>query len=159
MEVLVKNEQKLFTLNHKALRQRLEVIRRVLRSEDDWFSIAFIRDERMRALNSRYRGEDETTDVLAFPPADFFPAPGEQKERKTFLGEVVICVDEVLRQAQVESVDYGVLADRLLVHGLLHLKGYDHYTKSELARMSQEEKRMACLLEGEWLSRQTPGNP
>lgn len=113
----------------------------------------------MRALNSRFRGEDETTDVLAFPPADFFPAPDEQKERETFLGEVVICVDEVLRQAQAESVDYGLMADRLLVHGLLHLKGYEHDTKSESARMSQEEKRIACLLEGEWLSRQTPGNP
>lgn len=113
----------------------------------------------MRALNFRYRGEDETTDVLAFPPADSFPAPGEQKERKTFLGEVVICVDEVLRQAQVESVDCGVLADRLLVHGLLHLKGYDHDTKPESARMNQEEKRIVCLLEGEWLSRRTPGNP
>ena len=59
----------------------------------------------------------------------------------------------------MESVDYGVLADRLLVHGLLHLKGYDHDTKSGFARMSQEEKRIACLLEGEWLSRQTPVNP
>lgn len=135
------------------LNQHLEVIRKALRSEDNWFSIAFIRDEDMRALNSRFRGEDETTDVLAFPPADFFPPMGEQKEGKTFLGEVVICVDEVLRQAEAKAVEYGVLADRLLVHGLLHLKGYDHYTESESVRMSEEEKRIAFLLDGEWLSR------
>ena len=107
----------------------------------------------MRALNSRYRREDETTDVLAFPPADFFPCVGEKKGEETFLGEVVICVDEVLRQAEAEAVDYGVLAERLLVHGLLHLKGYDHYTESESARMSEEEKRIAFLLDGEWLYR------
>ena len=158
MEVLIKNEQELFDLDHKALRRRLEVIRRALRFEDDWFSIAFIRDEEMRVLNSRYRREDETTDVLAFPPADFFPSVGEQEERKTFLGEVVICVDEVRRQAEAEAVDYRVLADRLLVHGLLHLKGYDHYTKSESARMIEEEKRITCLLDGGWLSRPEPGH-
>ena len=107
----------------------------------------------MRALNSRYRGEDETTDVLAFPPVDFFPPVGEQEEGKPFLGEVVICVDEVLRQAETGSIGYGVMADRLLVHGLLHLKGHDHYTESESARMSKEEQRIGILLEGEWLSR------
>lgn len=158
MEVLIKNEQKLFALDRKALKQRLEVIRKALRSEDDWFSIAFIRDEEMRTLNSRYRGEDETTDVLAFPPADFFPYTGEQKGREAFLGEIVICMDEVLRQSEAQAVDYGVLADRLLVHGLLHLKGYDHYTESESARMSEEENRLAFLLEGEWLSKQKQEN-
>ena len=112
----------------------------------------------MRTLNSRYRGEDETTDVLAFPPADSFAWTGEQEEGKAFRGEVVISVDEVFRQAQEESVDCGVLADRLLVHGLLHLKGYDHYTKAESARMKKEENRIASLLDGGWLSRQKPGN-
>lgn len=112
----------------------------------------------MRALNSRYRGEEETTDVLAFPPADFFPPVDEQEEEKAFLGELVICVDEVLRQAEADAVDYGVLAESLLVHGLLHLKGYDHYTKAESARMSEEEKRIACLLDGGWLSRRKPEN-
>ena len=134
------------------MKQRLEVIRRALRSEDDWLSIAFIRDDEMRALNSRYRGEDETTDVLSFPPTDFFPSVSELKERNAFLGEVVICVDEVLRQAEAESVDCGVLADRLLVHGYLHLKGYDHYTESESAKMSEEEKKLAFLFDGGWIS-------
>ena len=104
-------------------------------------------------MNSRYRGEDATTDVLAFPSADFFPPLSERKKGKTFLGEVVICMDEVLRQAEAEAVGYGILADRLLVHGLLHLKGYDHYTESESVRMSEEEKKIAFLFDEEWLSR------
>lgn len=133
--------------------ERLDVIRKALRSENDWFSVVFIRDEEMRALNSRYRKEDETTDVLAFPPADFFPVVGEPKEGEAFLGEIVICVDEVFRQAEPEEVDFGILAERLLVHGLLHLKGYDHYTEPESARMNEEEKRIAFLLNGGWLSR------
>ncbi len=65
----------------------------------------------------------------------------------------MICVDEVFRQAEAEAVDYGILAERLLVHGLLHLKGYDHYTEPESARMNEEEKKIAFLLGGEWLSR------
>lgn len=74
------------------------------------------------------------------------------------MGEVVICVDEVLRQAEAGAVDYGVLAERLLVHGLLHLKGYDHYTEFESARMSEEEKRVALLLDGGWLYREEREN-
>ncbi len=120
--------------------------------------VALIRDKAMRALNGQYRGEDGTTDVLAFPPADSFALTGERGEKKTFGGEVLISVDEVLRQAGAEAVDCGVLADRLLVHGLLHLRGYDHHAGAESARMQKEEERMAGLLDGAWLSRREAGN-
>lgn len=112
----------------------------------------------MRALNRQYRGEDETTDVLAFPPAASFALTGERGEQKRFGGEVAISVDEALRQAEAEAVDCGTLADRLLVHGLLHLQGHDHYTRAESDRMQEEEGRMAGLLEGPWLSRREAGN-
>ncbi len=113
----------------------------------------------MRTLNAQYRGEDETTDVLAFPPPPDSPTlAGVQEEKKAFLGEVVICADEVLRQANAEAVACEVLADRLLVHGLLHLKGYDHGTKAESDRMKKEEERMARLFDEAWLSRRKPEN-
>ena len=112
----------------------------------------------MRTLNAQYRGEDETTDVLAFSPPDS-PAAlvREDGEAKAFLGEVVISADEALRQAKTESVDCGILADRLLIHGLLHLKGHDHDTKAASARMRKEEARIAGLFEEVWLSPRNPG--
>ena len=112
----------------------------------------------MRTLNARYRGEDETTNVLAFSAPDS-PAAlvREDGEEKAFLGEVVISADEALRQAKAESVDCGILADRLLVHGLLHLKGYDHDTKAASARMRKEEARVAGLFEEAWLSPRKSG--
>ncbi len=130
-------------------------MRRALESGDEWLSLAFVRDEEMRALNARYRGEEETTDVLAFPLADSFPSGGEEGR---FLGEVVLCADEVLRQAQAESIECGAVADRLLVHGVLHLKGHDHYTEAEAARMRAEEERMARLPGAAWLFPKESGN-
>lgn len=158
MEVLIKNAQRLLALNRKALRRRLEAIGKAIRSEDDWVSLVFTRDRTMRTLNARYRGEDETTNVLAFSAPDS-PAAlvREDGEEKAFLGEVVISADEALRQAKAESVDCGILADRLLVHGLLHLKGYDHDTKAASARMRKEEARVAGLFEEAWLSPRKSG--
>ena len=152
MEVLIKNAQRLLALNRKALLRRLGVIGKAIRCEDDWLSLALTRDGAMRALNARYRGKDEATDVLAFPPPDSPAASaGGEGGRRAFLGEVVISADEVLRQARAEAVDCGILADRLLVHGLLHLKGYDHHTKAKSARMRKEEKRVAGLFDEAWL--------
>lgn len=77
----------------------------------------FCGDRRMRSLNRRYRGKDRPTDVLAFP------AEGEG-----LLGDVVISVPYASRQARRRGEPAAREIDRLLVHGLLHLCGYDHET-------------------------------
>ncbi len=118
----------------------------------------------MRALNRRFRGLDETTDVLAFPPAPesaiIRPTPegekGTQERGKgdplpagppAHLGDVAISVDEAVRQAADLAESLGACIDRLLVHGILHLKGYDHHSAREAARMRRQEKRLLSLLE------------
>jgi probable rRNA maturation factor len=82
-------------------------------------SVLFCADTRMRALNRRYRGQDRPTDVLAFPAGD--PGSG-------FLGDIVISVPYAEREARRRREPGGREIDRLLVHGLLHLMGYDHET-------------------------------
>jgi probable rRNA maturation factor len=82
-------------------------------------SVLFCADRRMRALNRRYRGQDRPTDVLAFPAGD---AGGR------FLGDIVISVPYAAREARRRREPGSREVDRLLVHGLLHLMGYDHET-------------------------------
>ena len=82
-------------------------------------SVLFCADTRMRALNRRYRGQDRPTDVLAFPAGD---------SDSGFLGDIVISVPYAEREARRRREPGAREIDRLLVHGLLHLMGYDHET-------------------------------
>ena len=82
-------------------------------------SVLFCADGRMRGLNRRYRGRDKSTDVLAFP-ADAAEAG--------FLGDIVISVPYAGREARRRGETRAREIDRLLLHGFLHLMGYDHET-------------------------------
>lgn len=101
-------------------------------------------DEAVHRLNREYRGEDEVTDVLAFPLLEGEPFPLSPGEPQP-LGEVIVSFPQAVRQAR----DAGQPVERelalLIVHGVLHLLGYDH------AEPRQEEAMKA--LEREALSR------
>ena len=95
--------------------------------EDGDFSLHFISDDEIRSLNSEYRAKDEPTDILTFAINDGEPFPvaeGEEKE----LGDVFISLDSMNRNADALSVPRQEELRRLLVHGILHLRGMDHAT-------------------------------
>ncbi|HHX16447.1 MAG TPA: rRNA maturation RNase YbeY [Mollicutes bacterium] len=95
------------------------------------FNIVFIDDNQMHKLNKQYRGVDKTTDVLSFA----FEDNEDLKEEVRMLGEIYISLDKAYEQA----VSYGHSNLRelsfLMIHGFLHLLGYDHME-------DQEEKEM-----------------
>ncbi|MDR4495986.1 MAG: rRNA maturation RNase YbeY [Nitrospirales bacterium] len=98
-------------------------------------SLSFVGHSRMRQLNNAYRNRDYATDVLAFPSV---PLKGQEAP---FLGDVVIC----LPTAWAQAATYGHTPDqellRLLIHGILHLLGYDHErTPQEAKRMQRKEQ-------------------
>ncbi len=97
--------------------------------------VVIVDDATMRRLNRRYRALDAATDVLAFPL-------GDGRERGLPFGDVVISHETARRQAR----EYGArLADemkRLLVHGTLHLCGYDHHERRQAARMHGLTRRL-----------------
>jgi probable rRNA maturation factor len=99
-------------------------------------SVEFIGDRRMRRLNGQYRGRDMTTDVLAFAMRE---APGP---RSTLLGDVVISVPRAAKQAaeQGHSVQHELAV--LLIHGILHLLGYDHERSVPEARRMRRKERV-----------------
>lgn len=91
-------------------------------------SIALVGQGRIRELNKRYRGKNRITDVLAFP------------NRELGLGEIVICLREVKKNAKRFSSTFEKELARVLIHGILHLLGYDH-EKSKTETKKMEEKQ------------------
>jgi probable rRNA maturation factor len=93
----------------------------------------------MRTLNRRYRRKDRTTDVLAFPAG----GGGEP-----LLGDIVISVPYASRQARRRGEPVSREIERLLVHGLLHLSGYDHETDDgEMDALESKMRRRLGLEE------------
>jgi probable rRNA maturation factor len=90
---------------------------RATRSRPREVSVYFCGDRRMRALNRRYRRKDRPTDVLSFPAGG-----------GGLLGDIVISVPYATRQARRRRQPASAELDRLLLHGYLHLLGYDHET-------------------------------
>ncbi len=106
------------------------------------FSVAFVSDRRMKELNKLFRGKDSTTDVLSFPnePDDFDPD-------KNNLGDIVISVE----QAATQSAENGLLLEaeikQLILHGVLHLCGYDHETDTGEMNARELELRKTLNIE------------
>jgi rRNA maturation RNase YbeY len=102
--------------------------------------ILFVGDQRMRSLNRQYRDKDRTTDVLAFAMRE---APHSSS---TVLGDVVIAVPTAVRQAKEGQRSLDEELTVLLVHGILHLCGYDHERSEKEARRMQRRERMILRL-------------
>jgi probable rRNA maturation factor len=93
--------------------------------------ISIVDDRTMVNLNRRYTGRDSVTDVLAFPLSE-----GDDKQyAHGHLGDVVVCETQARRQAEELSSDPHEELMRLVVHGILHLLGYDHTDEDEGRRM------------------------
>ncbi len=93
-------------------------------------SIHMIGDVRMTTMNAQYRGKSYPTDVLSFPTDDAHDR-----------GDIFVCVPQIIRQSKQFGVTPKEECVRMLVHGVLHLLGYDHQTKSDADEMfSIQEK-------------------
>ncbi|HXD29765.1 MAG TPA: rRNA maturation RNase YbeY [Pyrinomonadaceae bacterium] len=101
-------------------------------------TIAFVSDRSMRSLNRRWRGKSGTTDVLSFPAGqDDFEFVGDAT-----LGDVVISVEQAERQASENRLSLNEEIAQLILHGLLHLCGYDHETDNgEMNRLELRLRR------------------
>jgi len=89
-----------------------------------------------RTLNRRYRGKDKPTNVLSFP---FDAPPGA---RSDVLGDLVICAPVVRREARTEHKDEQAHWAHMVVHGILHLRGYDHGKPRDAVDMEAREVRI-----------------
>jgi rRNA maturation RNase YbeY len=115
-------------------------------------SVLITDDSAIRELNRRFRGKDQATDVLSFPQIEdgLASAPGaggHYQNMVTALGDVVISVDTAIRQASSLGVTPATRMRTLLIHGVLHLLGYDHEkSRAEARRMFLLERELAAGL-------------
>ncbi len=104
-------------------------------------SVLLTSDETIKILNEQYRGIDEATDVLSFSQHETDEVfPGVDDEN--LLGDVVISVETARRQAEQRGIEMDVEIETLLVHGLLHLLGYDHAESCQAEVMFARQAEM-----------------
>lgn len=104
-------------------------------------SVVLSDDEHMRELNKHHRNMDKPTNVLSFPPARMKPPAGSPR----FLGDIVLALETVEREAREEAKPLENHISHLVVHGVLHLLGYDHEDEEEAEMMENRERE---ILEG-----------
>lgn len=140
MDVFLANEQEL-----PFDETRLSALaRHTLTSEEveegSELSLLFVGADHIRRLNKRFAGDDHSTDVLAFPMME-----DDEEEGTLMLGDVVICPEIALHNAG--ELDHPLMSEleALVVHGTLHLLGYDHQDDTERKKM---DDRAAHILQG-----------
>ena len=101
---------------------------------DSSATIAFVSDKRIRELNRQFRGIDKATDVLSFPA-----------EEEANLGDVAVSVETAATQARENGLTLNQEIAQLILHGLLHLSGYDHETDN--GQMNRLELRLRRKLD------------
>jgi probable rRNA maturation factor len=97
-------------------------------------SLALINTQTIKKLNEIYRGQNKTTDVLSFSGDD------------NYLGEIIICLKVAQSQAKQKNHSLEKEIKILLVHGLLHLLGYDHENKKDLLLMKNKECKILSII-------------
>jgi probable rRNA maturation factor len=123
-------------IDRALLRRRARRILAALDRDRAELSILLVADAEIAALNHRYRGRPRPTDVLAFSLLE-----GAHADRRgDLLGDVVIGIETAARQARARRRTLDDEVARLLVHGALHLIGYDHLRSAEARRMRAQER-------------------
>lgn len=137
MQVFLNNNQKKFKVSLREWKKFVkEILEKLKLEKGTEVSITFTNNEEIHQLNKEYRDIDRPTDVLSFPFYNSFNLPVKM------LGDVIIS----LEKAESQSEEYGHSFKReisfLIVHGILHLLGYDHHTPEEEKEMFGLQKEL-----------------
>jgi len=120
----VVNRQRRRKINTRPWRQFSERVLSQIDRPQQSATIVFVNNDAIRRLNRDFRGQNRTTDVLSFPTvAEAFEAENESQ-----LGEVVVSLERAAAQAKQNGLTFTNEVQQLILHGLLHLCGYDHET-------------------------------
>lgn len=138
-DVAVLKRRRLPGVSAAEVRRDAKTILRRLGELDAELTVSLVDDSAIHELNHRYRGNDRPTDVLAFAMREGDAGPADP----AVLGDVVISLDTAARQARSRRRPLAAEVRVLLVHGILHLVGYDHErSAAEARRMRAMEQRL-----------------
>lgn len=118
-----------------------KVAKLVKKSADREITVLVANDKEMRNLNKKYRGKDKVTDVLSFSQQE-----GDKMilspESKNYLGDIVICYPQIMRQAKKYGQSVKKEFGLMLIHGFLHLLGYDDQNKVAWRKMEKIQNKI-----------------
>lgn len=120
-----------------------------LAQADAEISVKLTSDDEVHALNREWRGKDKATNVLSFPMTEpaFFGAAAQPGEPELLLGDIVLAHGVCVREADERGIAVTDHATHLIVHGTLHLLGYDHETgDADAEEMEAVERRALASL-------------
>ena len=101
-------------------------------------NLSFISSEEMQLLNKTYRNKDKPTNVLSFELPKNFPVGNE----KTLIGEIALCEEIIYEESKKYKKIFENRLKHMIIHGLLHLIGFDHIKKEEENKMESIEKKI-----------------
>jgi len=133
----ITNQQKVKRINLKQLNKYLKRIFVCLDIPSKKLSVLLCDNTFIKKLNKKYFKKSSVTDVIAFPLADNF--------QPDYLGEVVVSVEEAVEVAKKLGCRWQDEVKLYLIHGILHLIGYDDRTKAERARMYKKQEELLKL--------------
>ncbi len=137
MEVKYLNQEE-FKVDVVPFSKYIKKLVAAIETQDGMLNVVFVNDKYIRALNKAYRGKDKATDVLSFSYG-----PDE------LIGEVYVSVETAERQAKDHKHSLSDELIRLIVHGILHVYGYDHEKDRDYKKMFAVEKKVLGKIAGE----------
>jgi len=140
MNLQIQNNQNKIKINRRKISAMILKILKILECGDKEISINFVDDEKIKQLNKQYLGKDKATNVLSFSLQE-----NEYGNiNPQVLGDIVISVETAQKDAVYGNLTVDQEIDFLIIHGLLHLLGYDHEntTKKETSKMRKKEREL-----------------
>ena len=144
MGVLIDNRQKKHRISQKRISKKAQVILNASDNPDAELSILLVDDLEIESLNQQYLNRQGPTNVIAFPMQE-----GEfVRISPQLLGDVVISLDTAEREGRLAGISMESRLDQLLIHGILHLIGYDHEKNAvDARRMEYKSNELLHLIE------------
>ncbi len=146
MAISIRNSQKKVKLELRPIRQTVQKLLRLVDCRDRELSLLVVDDAAIQEINARYLGRNYPTNVISFAFSE-----GEFSGiNPQILGDIVISAETALRDADSGNLPLADEMDFLIIHGLLHLLGYNHETDNgeERAIMQKKEQELFFLLHG-----------
>jgi probable rRNA maturation factor len=146
MILQIENSQSKIKIDKRMIRSKVIKILKTLDCADKEISLSFVDDEKIKQLNKQYLGRDKATNVLSFSLLE-----GEYGNiNPQILGDVIISVETAQRDALYGKLTVDQEIDFLIIHGILHLLGYNHEntTEKETKKMRQKEKALFNAING-----------
>lgn len=151
MSIHIENRQKAVKLDLRRIRRVVHKLREALSCPDQEISLLFVDNEQIREINRQYLNRDHPTNVISFSIRE-----GDCGHvNPHLLGDIVISVERALQDAAAGDLPFNDEIDFLVIHGLLHLLGYEHEgaDDSEATKMREKEDAVFFLLKGYQLER------